>query len=75
MAKFFELRTEGFNKHTCVARREGNWLIFECPECSYARRWNPATSEMKLVDSGDEAALHSGLFQPAGLQVEKLNPN
>lgn len=71
----YEFNSEDFEKHTCQGRREGDWLIFECPECSYVRKWNPETSEMNLIDRGDENALHSGFFEPTGLQMSKINPN
>ncbi|MCB0559947.1 MAG: hypothetical protein H6573_05550 [Lewinellaceae bacterium] len=75
MSMNFEFHSEGFEKHSCQGRREGEWLIFECPECSYVRKWNPESNEMNLIDSGDENALHSGMFEPVGLQMSKLNPN
>jgi len=75
MSHHMNFQSEGFEKHTCKSRREGDWLIFECPQCDYVRKWNPTTSEMNLVDSGDENALHSGMHQPTGAQLEKYNPN
>lgn len=75
MSQRIELNGEGFDKHVCRGSRDGEWLIFVCPECSYRREWNPQTNEMHLIDSGDENALHSGWFQPVGLQMEKMNPN
>lgn len=75
MSMSFEFNSEGFDKHSCQGHREGDWLIFECTECSYVRKWNQKTSEIKLVDSGDENALHSGVFEPVGLQSDKYNPN
>ena len=71
----FEFHSEGLEKHSCQGRREGKWLIFECPECGYVRKWNQETNEMNLVDTGDENALHSGFFEPVGLQMSKMNPN
>ncbi|MCB0578033.1 MAG: hypothetical protein KDD10_01820 [Phaeodactylibacter sp.] len=75
MPKRFEFQSKGFEKHSCNSRREGPWLIFECPQCSYARKWNTATNEIKLLDSGAENTLHSGWHEPPGLQMEKLNAN
>ncbi|MCB0587548.1 MAG: hypothetical protein KDD06_19805 [Phaeodactylibacter sp.] len=75
MPNHVEFHSEGFDKHACEGRREGDWYIFECPECSYIRKWNPTTNEMNLVDSGDENVLHNGWFKPVGLQADKYNPN
>lgn len=75
MSKYLQLPTENFAKHTCKGRREGNWLIFECSECSYVRIWNTVTNEMKVTDNGNENALHSGYHEPVGLQSDKYNPN
>ncbi|MCB0547407.1 MAG: hypothetical protein KDD19_07435 [Phaeodactylibacter sp.] len=71
----FEFHSEGLEKHSCQGRREGKWLIFECPECGYVRKWNQETNEMNVVNRGDENALHSGFFEPVGLQMSKMNPN
>ncbi len=75
MSKYFELRTEGFEKHSCESRREGDWFIFECPDCNYIRRWNPKTKEMKVTGDSDENILHSGRYEAPGLQIDTYNPN
>jgi|ABPW01.1.fsa_nt_gi hypothetical protein len=66
---------DGFERHTCKGRKEGDWVIFECPDCNYVRKWNLKTDEMKVVDRGNESALHSGFIEPTGLQLDKLSPN
>ena len=75
MSKHFEFKSEGFEQHTCNGRREGEWLIFECPECGFVRKWNQKTNEMKVTNEGNLNALHKGMFQPVGLQMETYNPN
>ena len=75
MSKYLHLINENFAKHSCKGHREGDWLIFKCTECSYVRVWNTTTNEMKVTDDGNEYALHSGRFEPVGLQIEKYNPN
>ena len=75
MSKYLEFPSEGVEKHTCEGRREGEWLIFECPQCGYVRQWNQTTNEMKVTEQGNPMVLHNGMFQPVGLQLETYNPN
>lgn len=71
----FKFKSEGYERHSCRSRREGAWLIFECPECSYVRKWNLESNKMKLENEGNRYALHNGSFEPVGLQSDKYNPN
>ena len=50
-------------------------LIFECPDCGYVRHWNRKTQEIRLINKGNEYALHSGFYEPTGLQLNNMNPN
>ena len=75
MSYSIELRQEGFEKHNCDSRRDGDLLIFECPQCGYHRVWNLETNKMHLIDAGDENVLHNGWHEPTGLQSDKYNPN
>ena len=75
MSKYLQFPAENVVKHTCKGRREGDWLIFECPQCSYVRVWNTSTNEMRVTDFGDENVLHNGRHEPVGLQTDKYNPN
>jgi len=75
MSKHFEFNSKGFEKHACTGRREGEWLIFECPECGYVRKWNPKTHQMKVENHGDENALHAGSYEPTGLQLAHISMN
>jgi len=63
--------TENTEKHVCKSRKEGDWLIFECPKCGYLRHWNPKTNEMNLINSGNARVLHNGSYEPIGLQSNK----
>ena len=64
----FESDSENENIHNCECSREGDWLVFTCPECpDYERRMNWKTGEMHLK-GGDEMILHRGSFIPAGLE-------
>lgn len=66
MSKSFEFQgAEAFEQHHCDAIREGEWLIFRCPECDYERRFNRNTGEMK-VRQGPEHVLHEGQYMPFG---------
>ncbi len=71
----FRFLSEGFEKHTCVSTKKGDWFIFKCPECGYVRKWNPTTQITKVVKKGNENALHRGNHEPEGMQLDKLNPN
>ena len=64
----------GSEKHTCTSERQGDWIIFKCPECDYVRKLNYKTREMK-VSGGNMTTLHSGFHIPTGIQPEKLNMN
>ena len=75
MSPYMEFQTEGFDRHTCTARKEGDWIVFECPECGYVRKMHRKTNEIKLVNRGDKNALHSGSYKPVGLQPEQINLN
>ena len=63
-----------FDDHNCDSRREGDWLIFECQKCTYVRKINFKTREMK-VTHGDPTALHRGFRKPVGIQPGKINLN
>lgn len=75
MSNYLEFSAEDYEKHNCESRREGEWIIFECPHCNYVREWNLTTNEMKVTKGEDESVMHSGMFQPVGLQMETINPN
>jgi hypothetical protein len=64
----------GQEKHVCSSEREGDWIIFKCPQCDYVRKMNYKTNEMK-VSGGDMMTTHSGFHVPIGLQMGKMNMN
>lgn len=75
MSNYLEFQgKEEFERHVCHGKREGDWLIFSCPHCSYERRFNRATGEMK-VRHGLPTALHSGQHLPVGIDFNTLNAN
>jgi hypothetical protein len=38
--------------HECEAHREGDWIVFRCPDClDYERRFNWRTGEMKVKNA------------------------
>lgn len=71
----YYFRSEGLERHVCTSKKKGDWIFFSCSECDYLRKMNPFTNEIKLLNPGDENALHQGMHAPVGLQAEKLNPN
>lgn len=71
----FELNSEDLEKHVCQSSRQGDVLIFKCPDCGYIRHWDQKTHQIRLVNKGNENALHSGFYEPVGLQMNNMNPN
>ncbi len=49
------------NIHQCSSRRDGDWIIWNCPHCpGYERKFNWMTGEMR-VRKGDPDARHVGI--------------
>jgi len=47
--------------HHCTSHREGDWIVWRCPQCDrYERRLNARTGEMKTTRGGSEAR-HTGM--------------
>lgn len=47
--------------HHCTSHREGDWIVWRCPQCErYERRFNGLTGEMK-VNKGGSNARHTGM--------------
>jgi len=47
--------------HHCTSHREGDWIVWRCPQCDrYERRLNARTGEMKTQRGGSEAR-HTGM--------------
>ena len=45
--------------HHCTSFREGDWVVFRCPQCEgYERRFHLVTLEMKV--KGQNEHLHTG---------------
>ncbi len=73
-SSFNFLGPEEFEQHTCLAVREGEWLVFKCPDCAYERRFNNKTGEIK-VQHGAPDALHQGQYQPVGIDFRNISVN
>jgi hypothetical protein len=69
------LPAEELPRHTCTARREGEWLVFTCPHCSYIRRFNTVTGDREVVQGEDPGVMHDGQYQPVGVDWSTLNGN
>ncbi len=68
--------TEPGSYHTCVSHREGNWIVFTCPQCSaYERRLNFQTGEMINVSADDPYIVHQGQFVATGLEKVEASTN
>ncbi len=72
--RFKFLNEEDFEKHLCEVKKEGDWLIFTCPECDYERRIHRFSGKMK-VRQGAPNALHRGQYRPVGLDFSSLIAN
>ena len=75
MSKSFSfLGADEFEQHSCKAIREGEWLVFKCPQCAYERRFNNSTGEME-VQKGNPGAMHQGQYLPVGIDFSALSAN
>ncbi len=51
--------------HECDSFREGEWIIFHCPQCPmYERRINRRTGEMEIRHAENEMVRHFGRHEP-----------
>lgn len=58
-------------RHPCTARREGDWIIFTCPQCDgYERRLNIRSGKISLSPGDDPFILHEGVFVPDSITAE-----
>lgn len=50
--------------HSCESRREGDWIIYTCPQCpDYERRHHLGKGEMIVEPARDPSILHQGGLQ------------
>lgn len=71
---FSFLGPEEFDQHHCEGVREGEWLVFKCRDCTYERRYNSITGEMKVIH-GPGDVLHDGRYNPPALNMGGIHPN
>lgn len=58
-------------RHQCVVRRDGDWIIFTCPQCEgYERRLHLFDGKTTVQEGEDPFALHEGVFIPQDLKAE-----
>ena len=50
-------------RHVCQSYREGDLIIFICPDCDYIRQINFKTKKMESV-GGAIDVIHEGMHQP-----------
>lgn len=64
------------DSHACESRREGDWIVFTCPQCEeFERRINFETGEQHTTPSANPYILHQGSFMPAGFEADHLGAN
>lgn len=61
--------------HQCKSKMEGDWILFDCSACSYQRKINWKTREMKVQEGEDPFIRHSGSHAPSVFQNDLYNPN
>ena len=71
----FEILVQQPEKHRCNAQRDGDWITFSCPECSYVRRFNRRSRETHVTEGPDPFVLHEGYYMPAGLDMRNAPYN
>ncbi len=72
----FPTNGEEFESHQCDAYRDGDWIVFLCPQCEgYERRLNWRTGEMKVRDDKNMYIRHSGEYFPEDLGYAFSCPN
>jgi hypothetical protein len=64
---------EELEQHECVSEKQGDWVVFTCPQCDYRRQINLLSDEMK-TSGGDPDVLHRGMFAPVGFEAS-MNMN
>lgn len=56
-------------QHSCVARAEGDWIVFRCPKCpDYERRINWRTGQMESRNVKSHV-IHTGNSVPEELEM------
>ena len=64
------------DSHTCESYRDGDWIVFLCPQCEgYERRMNWRTGEMKVKNDTDGHIRHSGEYFPDEVGYAFTCPN
>ena len=67
--------SESPENHQCQSYRDGDWIIFRCPECAdYERRLNWRTGEMMVRNSRPEIN-HFGRYEPTEYREAFENTN
>jgi len=67
--------TPDFEHHHCQATRDGDWIIFRCPQCrDYERRLNWRTGETKARNVSATID-HNGSYFPREFKEAFENSN
>lgn len=57
-------------RHQIVGFRQGDWIIYRCPQCDYEMHRNITSQQLVIKNATSEVA-HSGTYQP--FKVEWAN--
>ncbi|MFK7847341.1 MAG: hypothetical protein AB8G77_18745 [Rhodothermales bacterium] len=64
------------DEHACESYRDGDWIVFLCPQCeTYERRLNWRTGDMKVRDNTETHVRHSGEYFPDEMGYAFTCPN
>ncbi|RMH75836.1 MAG: hypothetical protein D6681_21995 [Calditrichaeota bacterium] len=75
MSKIEFPHARGADFHECDAHREGDWIVFRCPQCpDYERRLNWRTGEMEVKNNPPDIN-HTGSYFPHELAEAFINTN
>lgn len=62
--------------HHIEGCREGDWILYECAQCEYKRKFNMVTRQMKSNRAAKESEIrHSGAYSdfPAEMMQVKMS--
>ena len=59
----------GVEQHQCVSIRQGEWVIYRCPQCDYEMRENWQTGEVRVFNA-KRRVRHSGGYTPVDFRPE-----
>lgn len=58
----FRRYSQTVEKHECIGRKDGDWIKYTCPDCSYELWDNMKTGELKIFNDLHIHIQHSGFY-------------